>query len=231
MHLGRWNVGKVKVMIDVTTYGKQVKYFSLTAMWIGNPELFMTDDLRPSILHRLQAGDESAAEELFHEYVYRLVHLARHRMSSKLQRRLDPEDVVNSAFRSFFRRSREGAFQIRESGDLWKLLAAITINKVRRQARHQGAKKRGLDAQSSGNFFGIEPEAFARDPSPQDAAILLEELERVHGMLSESQQQILELRGQGYSVVEAADKMGCTERTIYRAEERYEALLRERLEA
>ena len=151
-------------------------------------------------------------------------------MSTKLFRRTDPEDAVQSAFRSFFRRAREGAFELRQSGDLWRLLAAITVNKVRRQARKQSAEKRRGDAERSSDIlFGIPPEAVAAEPTPTEAAILVEELERVHSELSPLQRRILERRAQGCSIAETADAAGCTERTVYRSEERYESLLRKRL--
>ncbi len=109
--------------------------------------------------------------------------------------------------------------------------AAITINKVRRQTRKHSAHKRRIEAEGSiGLLHGVPLEAVATDPTPSEAAILVEELEIVSRKLSPLHRQILELRGQGHSISETADVAGCTERTVYRAEERYESMLRERLE-
>jgi len=79
---------------------------------------------RPSdeLLRRYREGGESAAAEIFDRYVARLTRLARSRMAARLARRIDPEDVVLSAYRSFFVAARRDRFALRRSGDLWRLL-------------------------------------------------------------------------------------------------------------
>ena len=54
------------------------------------------------LLERFRSGDELAAEALFSRYFERLTSLARTRLSSSLKRRTDPEDIVQSVYRSFF---------------------------------------------------------------------------------------------------------------------------------
>jgi RNA polymerase sigma-70 factor (ECF subfamily) len=182
------------------------------------------------LLTRYREGDERAAEDLFQRYVTRLVQLARKQLPPRMARRLDPEDAVQSAYRSFFRRARDGAFQLARSGDLWRLLAAITINKVRRQARQQRAGKRRIDQEaSSDGVVDFPAEVVATEPTPAEAAILIEELANVLRAMSPLHRRILELRAQGLCISETADSASCTERTVYRAEARYESLLRDRL--
>ena len=88
------------------------------------------DDDSLALLERWKAGDGSAADEIFSRYMQRLAGLARHRLSDKMQRRVDPDDVVPSADRSFFRPAQDDRYELKRSGDLWRLLAAITMNKV-----------------------------------------------------------------------------------------------------
>ena len=64
------------------------------------------------LLERVRSGDKDAAEELFERYVDRLIELARKRLSPRLARRLDPEDIVQSACRSFFRLARAGRYEL-----------------------------------------------------------------------------------------------------------------------
>ena len=61
----------------------------------------MPEDSR-ELLSRFQEGDAAAAEAIFARYANRLLALARSRLSSKLARRIDADDVVQSTFRSFF---------------------------------------------------------------------------------------------------------------------------------
>ncbi len=63
-----------------------------------------------NLLQRYQEGDEQAAEEIFNRYLQRLVQLASGQLSEKLRRRVAPEDIVQSVFRSFFGKAQDGRF-------------------------------------------------------------------------------------------------------------------------
>jgi RNA polymerase sigma-70 factor (ECF subfamily) len=131
------------------------------------------------LLQKWREGDQQAAAELVRQYTYRLLALARSRLPTSLARRVDPEDVVQSAFRSFFRVVATDAVTIQPGDDLWQLLAAITLRKVHRQVeRHWAAEKRSISREdsgtASGSGLGLEPHLFARDPSPEQAAIIVD---------------------------------------------------------
>src|SRR5437588_11519909 len=99
-----------------------------------------TDDR--ALVELWRAGDQKAAQQLFDNYVDRLVPLARRRISQRLASRVDPEDVVQSVFRTFFDRARAGQFSIHDADDLCKLLTRITVHKTLRQvAFHRAAKR------------------------------------------------------------------------------------------
>jgi len=55
-----------------------------------------------------------------------------------------PEDLVQSACRTFLRRAQIGQFRLADSEELWRLLCAITLTKVREQTRFHMRQKRGL---------------------------------------------------------------------------------------
>ena len=76
----------------------------------------MSESSAHQLLERIREGDEQAATELFDRYVDRLIELARSRLSPKLARRLDPEDVVQSACRSFFRLARADRCELVSQG-------------------------------------------------------------------------------------------------------------------
>ncbi len=82
----------------------------------------MPDDSR-ELLVRYQRGDPTAAEAIFARYANRLLALARSRLSPKLARRVDADDVVQSTYRSFFvRRARENLSPKAKAtcGDCWR---------------------------------------------------------------------------------------------------------------
>lgn len=106
-----------------------------------------------------------------------LCKLAVRQMDQRLGRRVGPDDIVQSVFRTFFRRTEQGEYPIDASGSLWNLLVRITLNKVLKYGeRHRAAKQDvGAEIYPDGEVMG--PEALARDPSSEEAAVLVEELE------------------------------------------------------
>src|SRR5438105_4011275 len=104
----------------------------------------MTDTPSTDLLARFRQNDAAAAEALFQRYADRLTQLARSRLSRRLAARIDPEDVVLSAYRSFFVLAR-GEITLTQSGDLWRLLARITLRKVYRNVRRHRADCRSVE--------------------------------------------------------------------------------------
>jgi RNA polymerase sigma-70 factor, ECF subfamily len=193
-----------------------------------------TDDQSIQLLARWRAGDEAAADEIFHRYLNRLSGLARTRLSEKMQRRIDPEDVVQSAYRSFFRQAKEDRYELKRSGDLWRLLAAITINKVMGQVEYHQAAKRSIDGEaalpdhSTNSLFS--PIAIAHEPTIEEAVALADEIEAFMKTLEPVERQVLELRLQDHDSEAIADEIQRSTRTVRRIIERLKSLLAERFE-
>ena len=185
------------------------------------------------LLERAGSGDDRAAAELFDRYVDRLVNLARKRLSPQLARRTDPEDIVQSAFRSFFRHVRAGHYTVQDGGDLWRLLAAITVGKLLHTVRRHTADKRSVYAEQSHGRDSVHqafsPESIAHDPTPDEAAVLVEEIEMAMRQLSVLQRQVLQMRLQGYAVDQTALQVGCSERTVHRVMKLVKNRLEQRL--
>jgi RNA polymerase sigma-70 factor (ECF subfamily) len=179
-----------------------------------------------SLLDLWRAGNEQAAKKLFDCYVDRLLALARRRISQRLAGRVDPEDVVQSVFRTFFHRAKEGQFSIADQDELCKLLVSITVHKTLRQVAFHQAGKRNMN-QEMGQ--GQQPEErlqalLDREPGPEEAVTFLDQLEHFMNRLRPQERQILEMRMQGFSNDEISAKLGIYDRKIRRAVERVRAL-------
>ena len=179
------------------------------------------------LLHRLKSGDERAADEVFHRYVDRLTALARSRLSQRLAARLNADDVVMSAYRSFFVRAKQGAFALEAGGDLWRLLVEITLHKLYRQASHHSAKKRSV-AREAAQPDGRPHRAVNTGPTADQAVAAAEELALAMRELSDNARAALELRLQGHELNEIAKQLGCSERTVRRWLDDCKAALRKR---
>jgi RNA polymerase sigma-70 factor (ECF subfamily) len=155
-----------------------------------------------------------------------LVKRARGRICARRASRIDPEDIVQSVFRTFFQRAREGHFQLEDPDDLCKLLAKITIHKTLRViAYHQRAKRnRGLETGQGEVSDELLMAVCAGEPSPDDAAAFVDQLSHLLDSLSSEDQQVLTLRMEGYGTAEIADKLGISTRTVRRLMERIRGL-------
>jgi RNA polymerase sigma-70 factor, ECF subfamily len=171
------------------------------------------------LMARWRKGDQGAAGELVERYTERLLALARSRLSAPLARHIDPEDVLQSAYRSFFVGTRDGRYVLERSGDLWRLLAAITLHKLHHQVERHTAQKRAareISFAPDESVYGLEAVQLAHEPSPADAAALADELEQVLRDLEPRQRRMVELRLQGYSLDEIAAATQRCERTVRR---------------
>lgn len=178
------------------------------------------EDESVELAAKVARGNEQAAFALFDRYLERLLAMARQALSQKLAQRVDAEDVVQSAYRSFFVGARDGKYVIERGGDLWRLLARITYTKVQQQAEFHGAAKRSMKREETVDggsaAMPLAEMAAGREPTPLDAAALADELEQTFRTLDPVQRRMVELRLQGYRLEEIAAETGRSERTVRR---------------
>jgi RNA polymerase sigma-70 factor (ECF subfamily) len=183
------------------------------------------EDASVHLVARWQEGDAQAAEELYQRYAEQLIALTYRRLPGKLALRVDPEDVVQSVYRSFFAAAREGRYVLQQSGDLWRLLLTITVHKVQNRLKHHLADKRDalrdVSVDGSASVHGLPMHVLAREPSPEEAVMLSDLLEQVLTPFTQSQRRMIELKLQGYPLEEIATEVGTCRRTVCRALERF----------
>ena len=154
------------------------------------------DDTDPvtELLRRLRAREPQAAQELFARYSQRLLPLARQQLSRRLTQRVDAEDVVQSAFRTFFRRIDRGELQIDGAARMWRLLVRITLMKARATARRHCAGVRDVGREEADGDAWFH-DTIALDPRPEDAAAVADEIARLLAglppLFGEVQQRLL----------------------------------------
>ncbi len=169
------------------------------------------------LVDRWRQGDEFAARILVDRYMARLTALARANLSRRLARRLDPEDIVLSAWRSFFIATRGGRIEVPSDDELWPLLLTLTLRKLRRQVARHVADKRSVDDERSVDPTATWIESVAHDPTPEDAAQAADQLENLLQGLSVADRKIVVQRLQGWTNPEIAERLGISERTVRRA--------------
>lgn len=176
------------------------------------------------LMDRLRAGDADAAAAIFHRFAQRLCALARGRLDRLVRPKLDPEDVLQSVFHSFFARHADGQFELDGWDSLWGMLVVLTVRKCGRRVGYYRAARRDVErevadppAPAAGD---ADWEAIAREPTPAEAALLTETVERLMQRLEGRERQILALSLQGLTTAEISAQVGRTERTVQRVLER-----------
>ena len=175
---------------------------------------------------RLKSGDPEAARRLWEGYFRRLVGLARGKLEGSPRRAADEEDVALSAFGSLCRGAEGGRFpHLLDRGSLWQLLVAITAHKALDLRRREGRQKRGggrvldeagLSDPADSDGVGLE-QVLGREPTPEFAAQLAEEFERLlAGLDDPTLRAVAVARLDGFTVEEIAARLGCAPRTVER---------------
>jgi RNA polymerase sigma-70 factor, ECF subfamily len=164
------------------------------------------------------------ARAVFERFTRRLVALARTQLDARLQHKIEPEDVVQSAYKSFFLRYGEGLLAAEGWEGLWGLLTRITLRKCADRVRYHRAERRDLAREATAPVGAEDAEpwrdAVGREPTPEEAAVLTETTENLLRGLDGDERQIIELSLQGYSTEEISECLGRASRSVRRLRER-----------
>ncbi|MBA2114103.1 ECF-type sigma factor [Bremerella alba] len=174
-------------------------------------------------INKLKDGAEGEIQQqVWNRYFEQLVRIARARIHRDYCRVEDEEDVVLSAFTSFFGRVKEGQYpKLNDRTELWPLLVTMTLHKAHDLHRRQGAQKRDarrVVSASSNEEDGKWIDQFAgQQASPEIAVQAAEEAKRMLDALNkEPLKRVARLKLEGYTNVEIAEKEGVMVRSIER---------------
>lgn len=176
--------------------------------------IWQTQATDQSLLRRFRAGNEDAATALYLRYAERLSRLANREVSPDLARRVDSDDIVQSVFRTFFRRAANGQYDVVDREDLWKLLLVMALNKIRSSGSFHRAAKR-----SASKTISMDGDVSAQElPKNQQEAfqILKLTVEEIVGSLPSEHRDIVWLRIEGLEFDEIVKRTGRAKRTVER---------------
>lgn len=194
-----------------------------------NHHMFSDEGQLVALIQGLRSGEQEALTAFWNHYGPMLERLADRNLARGLRRRFGPEDIVQSACRTFLRRAQAGEFEIDSSDGLWRLLCAITLTKLRQQARFHGRKKRDLRQEKHLDSINLQgrpkiPQVAAEASVPEEAVEFADQMQALIDSLEDKEREILELKLQQVDNEEIARRLGCAERTVRRRLQRIEAV-------
>ncbi len=168
-----------------------------------------------SLIRRLRTGSQDAATQLYLRYARRLHGLSAAKCSPDLAARVDSDDIVQSVFRTFFRRVEKGDYDVPDGEDLWKLFLVIGLNKIQTAGTFHRASKRDVRASQGSDRLDQDSEAVGTSDETS-MSILQMSIDEVLEGLSQTHKDIVHLRVEGHEVAEIAARLGRSKRSVER---------------
>lgn len=172
-----------------------------------------------ALIDRLRRGDSAAAELVFRRFTHQLIALARGRLDFRISHKTDPEELVQSAYGSFFRRFNAGECNFDSWDSLWGFLALLTLRKCldcaayhRAACRDVGREQPLPENEESLNLWA----ALSQQPSPLEVAVFTETVESFMAGWEQRDRDILSLHLQGFTIGEISQQLGRAQRTVRR---------------
>ncbi len=169
---------------------------------------------------------EDAAAQFYARYMEKLMSLVQRNLASRFSARVDPEDLVQSIFRSWFTGAKDGRFQPASKDEVWKLLSVVALNKVRNKVKFHDAQLRAVSrTEADADVLNSVPE-----PTVEDATDFLDLVQTAGSRLDEMARRTLELTIEGKSVEEIARELGRTTKSVSRYKNKIGEVLQELLD-
>lgn len=181
-----------------------------------------------SLLRRLRKGEQDAATRLYLRYARRLHGLATAQTGQDLKSRIDPEDIVQSVFRTFFRRAQEGHYEVPDGEEIWKLFLVIGLHKIRDAAVFHRAAKRDAGRTTALVGAGESADPPAADQMAETTLRMV--IDEILLKLSDSQKEIVTMRMEGAQVDEITQATKRSHRTVERTLQKFRELLQQQIQ-
>jgi RNA polymerase sigma-70 factor (ECF subfamily) len=164
-----------------------------------------------TLVRYIRGGDEAAANELYRRYAARLLKVVADRCSPAFAARFDPDDIVQSVFRTLYQGVRAKFYDAPEDGELWGLLFVLAVNRVRDELAYHAAARRNVHRTSGGPS---PDELLTRDHTA--ATLLRMQVDEYLARLPADEREVVGLRMTGHTVAEIAQRTGRARRTVER---------------
>lgn len=162
------------------------------------------------LLRRAAAGETAALDALVAQYEPKVRIVARVLLGPALRPYLDSVDLAQSVHLSIVAGLRDARFQVTTPDDLIGLAITVLRRKAAKQWRHLQRQRR-LSGDGSGrgsDLSGVLAALSGGGTDPAAEAAFRDQLDHLCGQLDDAEKHILDLRLDGYTPAEIADRIG-----------------------
>lgn len=165
---------------------------------------------------RAREGDQEAWTQLVDHCYDKVRRVVRRKLDRPMRSLFDSTDFTNDVFKSLVAKSDR--FDFPNMAALKAYLEQAAQQKLIDEYRRQHRQKRDLNRQQHlpVNDEGVTYEPPSSEPTPSQYAVGHETREAILAQLDETKRKVLELKQQGYSTQDIAEKTGLEVRTIQR---------------
>lgn len=185
----------------------------------------MSDDSQhfQALLRLVQEGSPDAARELTETYGPHIIKCVRRILRPELRSKFDSVDFLQQVWKSIFEEP-DKLSELRTQKELINFLCAVTRHKVADEARRRQTLKHDLRRQVRlHDYWDLAgPHPVSRDPTPSSVAMHNERFDALLEGQPPQVRVIIELRYEGWTFREIAERLGVHERTVRRVIERLE---------
>ena len=171
-------------------------------------------------LEDAKGGDAAALRELLRRFEGEVRTVVRHRLPRAMRSQYDSMDFVQAVWQSVFTGGGAGLGKFATPQQLLAYLAGVARNKVLEEYRKRTTQKYNIDREEplyvQRGGCAIPRDLPAHDPSPSQDAQAGDRLEQITRGRSPLERQVVDLRRQGLTFQEIADRLGMHESAVRR---------------
>jgi RNA polymerase sigma factor (sigma-70 family) len=164
------------------------------------------------LLERLATGDAGAVEQVFREYEPYLRMVVRRYLPASLRPKFDSVDVVQSVWVHVWKGLQRVAWQFADRDHLRALLVTVTRRRLVSRFRHY----RTALAREDSTWRDLELLPATRQAGPEDLARADELWKTMLARCPTAYHELLQLRRQGFTMEEIAERTGLHEGSVRR---------------
>lgn len=166
-----------------------------------------------NLMERVRNGDQAAAWQLIEVYGTHVLKVIRRTLNRQLRPKFDSQDFFQAVWKSFFC-DRDKLLAMQSPAQLIAYIQAVARNKVIDETRRRQTAKYNLALEVQ-DVIDMDDVA-GTGPRPSEFAVVRETWDRLIASQSDEHRMIVELRFQGCTFTEIAEKLNIHERTARR---------------